>query len=148
LHNRELIKIMREDLLKEGISDCTLANIIPTEKDNVIKISAYYGDTSVLFTFNTDTGEIISKEKGKHNAVSIIEPAISVTDSISASVTRVSRKDQIKKRPYGFALGFVLFFVTLMLGLWDNPLSFLFQVIAGVWGLALMPINQIIDFQE
>jgi len=87
MENRELIKIIRNDMLKKDITDFNIANIIPTDDPNQIKISGYYGEISVVFTLNKDTGEIISKEKGKHNAVQIVESHIPVTDSISVSGT-------------------------------------------------------------
>ena len=76
-------------------------------------------------------------------AVSIVEKPIKVHDFIDVQVTKISRREQIKKNPYGFIIGLILFFVTIPLNLWEHNLAFLFQVMIGVYGVALMPINQI-----
>ena len=74
-------------------------------------------------------------------AVSIIEK-VEVHDFVDVQVTRVSRRVQIKKNPYRFIFGFILFFVTILLNLWEHDLTFLLQVIVGTYGIALMPINE------
>ena len=74
-------------------------------------------------------------------AVSIIEN-VQVSESVDARVTRVSRRGQIKKNPYRFIIGFILFFVTIPLNLWEHNLTFLLQIIIGINGIALMPINE------
>jgi len=75
-------------------------------------------------------------------SVSIVEN-IKVHDFVGVQVTKISRREQIKTNPYGFIIGLILFFVTIPLNLWEHDLAFLFQVMVGVYGVALMPINQI-----
>lgn len=56
--------------------------------------------------------------------------------------TKNFRVEQIKENPYNFILGLIFFFMAIVLSLWANVLALLFQIIVGIYGVALMPINQ------
>ena len=80
-------------------------------------------------------------------AVGIIE-SVKIHDFVNVQITRAPRREQIKKNPYRFIFGVILFFVTIPLNLWEHDLAFLLQIIVGTYGVALMPINKkmIIEF--
>jgi len=104
--------------------------------------------------FSIDNADLrITKEgkiqaKAKSGTASVKQNGVLAVTTTSTSWvdtgTRITRREQIKKHPYSFIFGFVLFFATIPLNLWEHDLSFLSQIIVGVYGVALMPINQTI----
>jgi len=63
------------------------------------------------------------------------------TDHVS--VEKTSRLEQIKKNPSQILLSLGLFTITVFLGQIEHPLTIIFQIITGIYAVALTPINEI-----
>jgi len=78
---------------------------------------------------------------------SIVEH-IQIGETISTTVRRERRRQQIKKKPIKFVLGLVSFAVSIALTQWQHDLSFVLTVIHAALGFAAMPINEIVHIIE
>lgn len=80
------LKLIVEDIIhEEGIVDYKISTC-RTVGTNVITIVVEFDDTTITFTLDSETGNVLERQKSERHYADIIEPHIQVKDRISTQL--------------------------------------------------------------
>lgn len=86
-------------------------------------------------------GKKIEEFSCEHKQVNVVfTEEMHLTDSIE--VRRISRREQIKKKPRNFFIALGLMLLGIVSLVIDYPYSFIIGIFLAVFGVALTPINE------